>query len=77
MSLYLAGGGEDIIKYKVIEGSAVTSSLTAVHSGNFLQISRERKVGDRKSSRLLVDDNEWANCRPCNDYNKVTTTERE
>ena len=39
-----------------------------------LQIFRERKVHHDKTSRLFIDDNEWANCRPCNRENKVTTT---
>ena len=40
-------------------------------------IFRERKVGHSKTSRLLVDENDWDNCRPCREENKVTTTSRD
>ena len=38
---------------------------------------RERKVGPSQTSRLLVDENDWDICRPCNEDNKVTTTRPE
>ena len=36
---------------------------------------RGRKVRDKKIARQ--DDNEWANCRPCNDDNKVSNYDKE
>ena len=73
MSLYLAGEGRNCIKVFKIGSTRPWPEL----AGEKIVIFRQRKVGPDKTSRLLVDENDWDNCRPCSDHDKVTTTSRE